>query len=359
MDFGVARLDHSTLTALGTVVGSVRYMSPEQMMGERVDGRADVFSVAAVAYELLTGQAPFPGKTITEVVSRVVHGAHVPPKKADHRLPESLNAVFARAFAPGPRTGTRGPPTSRRTCRRPAQPALDLEVARAPDAAAPVRTEMPAPTATPAPTLPAPRRPGDGWRETVALPEARGAGRLFVEVLPEGSRLEIDGRPVAVPGEGLELSLGPHSLRLSAEGFAEAACAIELTAGHPVVRFSAVLPPGHGARGCPKGFSPSGATWCLPAASRAPCPAAPAEADAGGPRRGRRLRARDGRGRPRGRGVGPRVPPPGAARKRSGAGASGRPNAAACRWRLACASSTSSSPDDSRGRRFFRVNRPP
>ena len=100
MDFGVARLDQSTLTALGTVVGSVRYMAPEQMMGERVDGRADVFSVAAVAYELLTGKAPFPGKTITEVVSRVVHGAHVPPQKADGRLPEGLNTIFARAFAP-------------------------------------------------------------------------------------------------------------------------------------------------------------------------------------------------------------------------------------------------------------------
>ncbi len=54
MDFGVARLDSSTLTVLGTVVGSVRYMSPEQMMGDRVDGRADVFSLAAVAYEMLT-----------------------------------------------------------------------------------------------------------------------------------------------------------------------------------------------------------------------------------------------------------------------------------------------------------------
>ena len=70
LDFGVARLDSSNLTAAGTVVGSVQYMAPEQMMGERVDGRADVFSLAAVAYELLTGRAPFPGKTITEVVSR-------------------------------------------------------------------------------------------------------------------------------------------------------------------------------------------------------------------------------------------------------------------------------------------------
>src|SRR5688572_4948580 len=79
MDFGVARLDTSTLTVVGAVVGSVRYMAPEQMMGQKVDGRADVFSLAAVAYELLTGQPAFPGKTITEVVGKVIHGNYVPP----------------------------------------------------------------------------------------------------------------------------------------------------------------------------------------------------------------------------------------------------------------------------------------
>jgi serine/threonine-protein kinase len=99
MDFGVARLDTSTLTAAGTVVGSVRYMAPEQMLGEKVDGRADVFSLAAVAYELLAAQPPFPGKTITEVVSRVVRGGHVALSAAEPRLPAALDAVFAKAFA--------------------------------------------------------------------------------------------------------------------------------------------------------------------------------------------------------------------------------------------------------------------
>jgi TonB family protein len=102
MDFGVARLENSKLTAVGTVVGSVRYMAPEQMLGEKVDGRADIFSLAAVAYELLTGHAPFPGKTITEVVSRVMNGGHVPACQADTRLPEPVNRAFTRAFAPKP-----------------------------------------------------------------------------------------------------------------------------------------------------------------------------------------------------------------------------------------------------------------
>jgi serine/threonine-protein kinase len=102
MDFGVARLDGSNLTAVGSVVGSVRYMAPEQMMGEKVDGRADIFSLAAVAYELLTAHPPFPGKTITEVVSRVVRGGHVPACQVDSRLPGAVEAVFAKAFATRP-----------------------------------------------------------------------------------------------------------------------------------------------------------------------------------------------------------------------------------------------------------------
>jgi TonB family protein len=99
MDFGVARLDGSKLTAAGTVIGSVRYMAPEQMMGEQVDGRADLFSLGAVAYELLVAHPPFPGQTITEVVSRVVRGSHIPPTEVDPRLPAVLNQLFARVFA--------------------------------------------------------------------------------------------------------------------------------------------------------------------------------------------------------------------------------------------------------------------
>src|SRR5262249_33753889 len=102
MDFGVARLESSTLTVAGTVVGSVRYMAPEQMMGQKVDVRADVFSLGAVAYEMLTGRAPFPGKTITEVVSQVVHGHYVSPRQVDERLPEEFGEVFGGAFAVQP-----------------------------------------------------------------------------------------------------------------------------------------------------------------------------------------------------------------------------------------------------------------
>jgi TonB family protein len=228
MDFGVARLEHSTLTALGTVVGSVRYMSPEQMMGERVDGRADVFSVAAVAYELLTGRAPFPGKTITEVVSRVVHGAHVPPRQADDRLPESLNTVFARAFAPKPADRYPRACDFARDLLEAAQPALDLEVA--PGAAGGVaRTEVPAATRTPPPT--------------VLAPAVRSEGLLLLEVQPDAVRVEIDGEAREVPERGLTLPFGRYRVGLKKDGYDGCTGEVTLDPEQPVVRLSSVLPP--------------------------------------------------------------------------------------------------------------------
>lgn len=225
MDFGVARLDSSTLTVLGTVVGSVRYMSPEQMMGDRVDGRADVFSLAAVAYEMLTGQAPFPGKTVTEVVSRVVRGAHVPLREADARMPEGLNNVFARAFTPKPEDRLARATDFARDLRAAAGPVVGLEVGG---------------------ELATARRAPEEERQeaTVFLrsesPVAREAV-LLLESDPPGEA-EIDGRKVGRTPLGLELSFGRHELRLSAPGREAVTEAVELTAERPFQTLGVSLP---------------------------------------------------------------------------------------------------------------------
>jgi serine/threonine-protein kinase len=75
MDFGLARLPASTMTKSGDVLGTVHYMAPEQIEGKDVDLRADVFSVGAVAYELLAGRKPFAADTLAGVMSQIVHGA--------------------------------------------------------------------------------------------------------------------------------------------------------------------------------------------------------------------------------------------------------------------------------------------
>ena len=196
MDFGVARLESSTLTVAGTVVGSVRYMAPEQMMGERVDARADVFSLGAVAYEMLTGRAPFPGKTITEVVGQVVHGAYVPPRQVDERLPEELSDVFGGAFAVRPDDRYPSAMDFARDLYAAAEPVLDLH-----DRAGPRERGRPPRTSgtTVIGAHRRPRRPLSATARTVRMPAESGAGSregvLLVDSEPPGAQVYLDGKP--------------------------------------------------------------------------------------------------------------------------------------------------------------------
>jgi eukaryotic-like serine/threonine-protein kinase len=73
MDFGVASLQSSNLTKSGGMLGTVHYMSPEQVDGRKVDHRADVFAVGAIAYELLSSRKPFDGESLTGVMYKIMH----------------------------------------------------------------------------------------------------------------------------------------------------------------------------------------------------------------------------------------------------------------------------------------------
>lgn len=102
MDFGVAHLAASVMTTAGQVLGSPSYMAPEQIAGLELSGRADVYSLAVVAYEMLTGQAPFQGQTITQVIYQVMHEIPPPPRKLHAGLPARYDDVFARGLAKDP-----------------------------------------------------------------------------------------------------------------------------------------------------------------------------------------------------------------------------------------------------------------
>ena len=83
MDFGVARVVESEMTATGSVLGTPSYMSPEQMSGEKVDGRSDVFSLGVVLYELLAGTRPFTGGSLSEIMMAVLQNNPPPPSTID------------------------------------------------------------------------------------------------------------------------------------------------------------------------------------------------------------------------------------------------------------------------------------
>ena len=102
MDFGVAHVDDSVMTATGQIIGSPSYMSPEQVAGSEVTPRSDVYSLAVVAYEMLTGRSPFQARSITAVIYRVMHDNPPPPRQWNETLPTRYDEVFARALAKDP-----------------------------------------------------------------------------------------------------------------------------------------------------------------------------------------------------------------------------------------------------------------
>jgi len=99
MDFGVARWAQSSQTQTGQILGTAEYMPPEQIEGEEVDGRADIFSIGVILYQLLTGKRPFGGAEVMSVFFNIVNVE--PPEIAlpnGERVPE-LQAIVSRALA--------------------------------------------------------------------------------------------------------------------------------------------------------------------------------------------------------------------------------------------------------------------
>ena len=99
-DFGISRIGGSDLTLAGLVVGTPSYMSPEQCRGEEVGHRSDLFSAGVVLFEMLTGERPFPGTSLTGIMSQLLSDEAAPDLKG--RVPEPLAAVVRRALAKNP-----------------------------------------------------------------------------------------------------------------------------------------------------------------------------------------------------------------------------------------------------------------
>ena len=183
MDFGIARLESARqrLTTTGEFIGTPLYTAPEQAKTEDVDGRADVFSLASVAYTLLTGRAAFMAPTIPGIVHRVVYEEPDPPSRFVRGLPADVERVIARALAKDP--GRRHP-----TAEAFAEDAEDILAGQPPrhaggddlvvveESDSPLAELLVNPTGAAAPAAPTP-----GPAESSAVPLAAGATR---SVLP-------------------------------------------------------------------------------------------------------------------------------------------------------------------------------
>lgn len=99
-DFGIAKMggQNTELTIAGSVMGSPQYLSPEQIRGEDLDGRSDVFSLGVVLYELLSGKRPFDGETLTTLVYKILH-QEPPPVSMLRAVPARLEELLVRMLA--------------------------------------------------------------------------------------------------------------------------------------------------------------------------------------------------------------------------------------------------------------------
>jgi serine/threonine protein kinase len=102
-DFGIARMRSAEVrTQTGVVLGSPRYMSPEQVAGKRAEPRSDIFSLGVIFYEMLTGKPAFTGDDITSVMYQILNVVPPPPSSVNPAVPEVLDFIVAKALAKTP-----------------------------------------------------------------------------------------------------------------------------------------------------------------------------------------------------------------------------------------------------------------
>ena len=156
VDFGIARTQGSGMTMDGAMIGTLSYMSPEQMLGRPVDFRSDIFAVGAVAYELLSFQQAFPGTLEDGLLQRLPHEGPPPLTDVCPGLPEGLERIVLRALAKRPDERFADLEDLRvalREARRQADPGQQLE-----PLAPPTLPRHPAAKPTPTPASTAERR---------------------------------------------------------------------------------------------------------------------------------------------------------------------------------------------------------
>lgn len=100
MDFGLARAPgHQAITVAKTLVGSIYYSSPEQIWGQTLDNRSDIYALGVVLYEMVSGHRPFNGRTMPEITQNITGGKLRPPSVYQPAIPASLEQVIMTALA--------------------------------------------------------------------------------------------------------------------------------------------------------------------------------------------------------------------------------------------------------------------
>ena len=164
MDFGIARvLGTSRMTKQGNIVGTIEYMSPEQVRGQETDARSDIYSLGILLYEMLTGRVPFSSDSEYDLMRMQIENAPEPPRMFSAQIPQSVEQAIMRALAKRAEARFQGAAEFRN--------ALLSALGAAPTVSAPSVSQQPTRFAG-APVAPPPMQ-GIGPKETRLAGEAR------------------------------------------------------------------------------------------------------------------------------------------------------------------------------------------
>jgi serine/threonine protein kinase len=249
MDFGIAKMTTSTrLTATGQTMGTVRYMSPEQVRGQEVDARSDIYSLGATLYEAVTGETPFDGNTHFEIMSKHLSEPVARPSSHGVELPAPLEAAIVKSLSK--RADDRF--ASARDFRKELEAMLreadvghaeTLRMSRETVADARVRKPF-----APKPAPPAPSSPGTPGPDAVTRPQRDNVTGLADRLEPG-----LTGTEPVIPRRRTGLWLGLGALVLAAAG--GVAFVAMRDRGGKVAAADAAPPPDV------KEFQPAGVTW--------------------------------------------------------------------------------------------------
>jgi serine/threonine protein kinase len=98
-DFGIARFSTTELTQTGTTLGTPSYMSPEQLSGEELDGRTDLYALGVIAFRMLTGEKPFRSEEVATLICKIMSGDMADPLRINPLLPQACRKVLSKALA--------------------------------------------------------------------------------------------------------------------------------------------------------------------------------------------------------------------------------------------------------------------
>ena len=177
MDFGIAQIPAGSRTQLGTVLGSPKYMAPEQVASQATDGRTDIFALGVVLYEMLTGTTPFNGDNLSAIMYKILNEEPAPPSTINPRVPSVFDRVISRALS-------KRPEERYQTAR---EFAWDL---RNPDAASPEKANSAAASIQPAKAVQASRAPAGQEDATLRLAPHKAQEVMAIPASGQGQRIK-------------------------------------------------------------------------------------------------------------------------------------------------------------------------